>query len=98
MITYGSSNVILDAILLKKPIILFKNSMIPDLSRLSDKAVIVECSKIDDLDNLISKIVINSISDESFENYIKKQIGNFDGKNSQRISNMILKLTQKNSL
>jgi CDP-glycerol glycerophosphotransferase (TagB/SpsB family) len=98
MITYGSSNVILDAILLKKPIILFKNPIIPDLSRLSDKTVISECSKIDDLDNLISKIIDHYIPDEFFENYIKKQIGNFDGKNSQRISNMILKLTQKNSL
>lgn len=98
MVTYGSSNVILDAILLKKPIILFKNSTIPDLSRLSDKAVILECSRIDDLDNLISKIITHSISAESFENYIKKQIGNFDGKNSQRISDMILKLIQKNSL
>jgi len=98
MITYGSSNVILDAVLLKKPIILFKNSMIPDLSRLSDKAIILECSKINDLHNFISKIVTHSISDEHFENYIKKQIGNFDGKNSQRISNMMLKLIRKNSL
>ena len=98
MITYGSSNVILDAILLKKPTILFKNSMIPDLSRLSDKEVILECLKIDDLHHLISNIISHSISDESFENYIIKQIENFDGKNSQRISSMILKLTQKNSL
>ncbi len=98
MITYGSSNVILDAILLKKPIILLKNSVIPDLSRLSDKTVISECSNIDDLDDLISKITIQSIPAGSLENYIEKQIGNFDGKNSQRISNMILKLTEKNSL
>jgi len=98
MITYGSSNVILDAILLKKPVILFKNPLIPDLSRLSDNTIILECSKIDDFNDLISNISTRSISDESFENYIQKQIGNFDGKNSQRISNMMIKFIQKNSL
>jgi len=98
MFTYGSSNVILDAILLKKHVILFKNSLIPDLTRLSDKAVITECDNIVELDNVIKNSINHYFSDEIFEEYITKQIGNFDGKNSERISKVLSKLIQNQKL
>ena len=97
MLTYGSSNIILDAILLKKPIILFKNSVIPRLTRLSDESIITECNDYDELDDLIKHLTDNSISSESFDHYISKQIGIFDGKNSERICNELKKLLKKNS-
>lgn len=92
MITYGSSNVILDAILTKIPVILFKDSKIPILSRLDDSSIISECKSIHDLKDSIKKALKFSSSSESFEKYIEKQIGIFDGKNSNRISNIISNL------
>ena len=95
MVVFKGASVLSNVtILLKKPVILFKNSLIPKLSRLSDKEVIIECSKIDDLESIIKNSISHPISNDAFEHYISKQIGNFDGKNSVRISEIILKLIQ----
>lgn len=96
MLTYGSSNVILDAILLHKPVILLKNQSIPELSRLDDQSIISECNEIDKLENLIKTSLSKSISKEIFESYITKQIGNFDGKNSEKIAEQIIQLIKNN--
>lgn len=92
LITYGSSNIILDAILMKIPVILYKDSQIPDLKRLDDSSIIVECTTFSDLSNSIQKALERPISTKKFENYVQNQIGIFDGKNSNRISDIIKNL------
>lgn len=92
MITYGSSNVILDAILLHLPVILIKNNQIPLLKRLESSDIITECNNIYDLKNSIGFAINHSLPNEIYEKYIFKQIGIFDGKNSERISDIICKL------
>jgi len=94
MLTYGSSNVILNGILSKKPIVLFNFDQKNQLSRLSDSEIIKECDRITELRAQISSSIKNTASQEIFDNYIKTQIGTFDGKTSERIANHIQELLQ----
>ena len=95
MLTYGSSNVILNGILSKTPVVLFNFDQKNKLSRLNDSEVIKECNDMAELHSQLSSIK-NPVSKEILENYIKSQIGIFDGKNSQRIAKCIEKLIKTN--
>ncbi|MBC8502469.1 MAG: hypothetical protein H8D35_05005 [Nitrosopumilus sp.] len=95
MLTYGSSNVILNGILSKTPVILFNFDQKNKLTRLNDSEIIKECNDMIELHSQLSSIK-NPISKEILENYIKSQIGIFDGKNSQRIAKYIEKLIKTN--
>ena len=95
MLTYGSSNVILNGILSKTPVILFNFDQKNKLSRLNDSEIIKECNDIAELHSQLS-LIKNPVSKEILENYIKSQIGIFDGKNSQRIAKHIEKLIKTN--
>ena len=95
MLTYGSSNVILNGILSKTPVILFNFNDKNKPSRLNDSKIIKECNDVTELYSQLSSIK-NPISKELLENYIKLQIGIFDGKNSQRIAKHIEKLIRSN--
>jgi len=94
MLTYGSSNVILNGILSKKPIILFNYEKKNKLSRLSDSKIIKECNEISELNHTLLSCTKKNIPDDVFDNYIKSQIGVFDGKNSKRIAKHIEKLLE----
>ncbi len=95
MLTYGSSNVILNGILSKTPVILFNFDQKNKLSRLNDSEIIRECNDMIELRSQLS-LIKNPVSKEILENYIKSQIGIFDGKNSQRIAKHIEKLIKTN--
>ncbi len=95
MLTYGSSNVILNGILSKTPVILFNFDQKNILSRLTDSKIVKECNDITELHFQLSSIK-NHISKEIFENYIESQIGIFDGKNSECIAKYIEKLIKTN--
>lgn len=97
LLTYGSSNVILDGILSKTPVILLNINQKIKLSRLSNSEIIKECHSLTDLRSQLSLSFKNTITEELFENYIKSQIGIFDGKNSERIANHIEKIIETNN-
>lgn len=88
VLNYGSSSVILDSILLKKPVImiLFNN---PEFDRLYDEKIILGCKKISELSYMIPKAKEFQFDSNNLENYIKNQIGFFDGNNSKRITKKI---------
>jgi hypothetical protein len=94
MLTYGSSNVILNGILSNKPVILFNYKKKNKLSRLSNSEIIKECNGISELNSTLLSSKKNDILDDTFNNYIKSQIGIFDGKNSKRIASHIEKLLE----
>jgi hypothetical protein len=92
MLTYGSSDIILESILLKKYVIIYKIPFLNEENRLFDNKLMLETSNISDLPTSINDLIKRSFSKEHFDAYIQTQIGKFDGKNSERIANRILKL------
>jgi len=94
MLTYGSSDVILESVLLKKPIIIFKIPFLSEFNRLYDEKLMFETSSLSKLTKEISNLIEHPIPLEFFKSYIETQIGKFDGQNSERIANRILKLLQ----
>ena len=95
MLTYGSSDVILEAILLNKPVVLFKYDAENKFNRFSDSNIINECNKISELINTIKKATTHTIPQDSLSSYIEKHIGKFDGKNSERTAYAIYHFLKK---
>jgi len=65
MLTYGSSDVILEAILLNKPVVLFKYYPENKFNRFSDLNIINECNKTSELINTIKNAITHTIPQDS---------------------------------
>lgn len=94
MLTYGSSDIILEAALLKKQIVIYKIPFLNELNRLFDEKLMLETSNISDIPKYIAKSIEQSFSKEDYDAYVETQIGKFDGKNSERIASRIFELLQ----
>lgn len=90
MITYGSTDAILEAILLKKPVIIIKTKQSTNFSRFYDKELIKICDNVNELELVINDIMKRKIPENFYNKFVEKHIGKFDGKNSERIANLIL--------
>ncbi len=95
MLTYGSSDVILEAVLLHKPVVLFKYSSEDKFNRFSDRNIISECDDLSKLYPIIKNSISHIIPQEQFASYVEQHIGKFDGNNSERIANKIYNFFQK---
>jgi len=95
MLTYGSSDVILEAVLLRKPVVLFKYSLEDKFNRFSDKNIIHECNSLSKLPFIMRNSISHTITQQQFSSYIERHIGKFDGKNSERIAHEIYHFFQK---
>lgn len=92
MLIYGSSDIILEAVLLKKPVIIYKIPTLNEDNRLYEESIMSQKNEISELPEAINNSIIHTISDTSLEKYIEKQIGKFDGKNSERIAERIIQI------
>jgi len=97
VLNYGSSSVVLDSILLKKPVIMILLNN-PEFDRLYDDRIILGCKKISELPKLISKAKQFQYDPNNLENYIKNQIGIFDGNNSERIAKKIFEFLKTKNI
>ena len=92
MITYGSTDAILEAILLKKIVIIIKIKQSKNFSRFFHKNLIKICDDVNDLETIINDSIKIKIPENFYDDFIEKHIGKFDGKNSERIADLILGL------
>ena len=92
MITYGSTDAILEAILLKKIVIVIKIKQSKNFSRFFHKDLIKICENVKNLASLIDDSIKRKIPENFYDDFIETHIGKFDGKNSERIANLILGL------
>jgi len=92
MITYGSTDAILEALLLKKIVIIIKISQSKNFSRFFHKNIVTICENLNDLEKLINNSIKRKVPENFYDDFIKKHVGKFDGKNSERIANHILGL------
>lgn len=84
MINYGSSNVVIDTILSKKPVVMYILNLNKEFNRFYDPNVIIGCTKILELPDAIKKSMEKTISNKSFTSYIENHIGRYDGKSADR--------------
>lgn len=94
ILVYGSSTVILDAVLVKKPIILLSVSN-EKFNRLYDPYVMKECKNLDQINSLIELSKDIEMTENAYNNYLKLQIGKFDGNNAKQIASHICNLLEK---
>ena len=92
MINYGSSNVIMDVILSKKPVVMYILNSNEEFNRFYDPNVIIGCTEILELPNAVKKSMKKTISNNSFTSYIENHIGRYDGKSADRAAMEIKKL------
>lgn len=86
MIVYGASSVVLYGIILKKPIVMIDFSNLPSTYNFFiDKTVMSICNDISKLISLLNHSLSTKISDDVYQNYLQNQLGNIDGKSSEKI-------------
>jgi len=100
MINYGSSNVVLDTILIGKPVVMYIFNSNEEFNRYYDPNIISGLTKISDLHDVIKNSTQKIISKDLLDNYLENQIGKFDGKSTERIAieikNLLENFIQKN--
>ena len=94
ILNYGSSTVILDSILCKKPVVLITTGIMKDMDRLYDSTIMNECENLKDLSKIIRDVTRKKISEIEYIRYVEEQIGVFDGKCSRRIAKQIYEIFQ----
>lgn len=94
MINYGSSNVILDVILSKKPVVMYLLNSNEEFNRFYDSSVMIGCTKISEISNAINESMKKIISNDMFTAYIENHIGKYDGKSAERAAKEIKKLLE----
>lgn len=94
IIIYGSSTIILDSILVKKPVILLHTKR-NKFDRLFDSNIMVQCEQLEQLTSLIDSSKFTKINEDDYHQYVTKQIEKFDGKNSERIADHICEILNK---
>lgn len=93
IIIYGSSTVILDTILVKKPLILLHTSN-EKFNRLFDPNIMKECTKLEQLNSVIDMSRNMKINENDYNDFVRNQIGKFDGQNAIQIANNIFKMLE----
>ena len=89
---FGSSNVVMDMILAKKPIVMYILNSNEEFNRFYDSNVMVGCTEISELPDAIKKSMEKTISNNSFTSYIENHIGKYDGKSAHRAAMEIKKI------
>ncbi len=96
ILVYGSSTVILDIVLAKKPLILL-NILKTKFIRLFDNELMFQCDDLSKLNHMIDSCKYFKPNQKNYQDYIQKQIGKFDGKSSTRIANLIIMFLKNHS-
>jgi hypothetical protein len=94
MINYGSSNVVLDVILSRKPVVMYILNSNEEFNRFYDPNVMIGCIKISDLPDAIKKSLQRTISNDSLNTYIENHIGKYDGNSANRVADEIKKILE----
>ena len=90
MISYGTSRVLITGVLSKKPILNLQYIFQQEQSPFFDSEIMTGCYNIDELNQKIKEVASKKIDENSYEDYINKFLGKFDGKCSLRIAESIL--------
>ena len=91
MITYGASLVIPYALILKKPVVFLDVfSAVNDSDLFYDELIAVRCNQISEIEQKIDQSIRKEINEIHYREYIKKHLGLFDGKSSERSGQSIL--------
>jgi UDP-N-acetylglucosamine:LPS N-acetylglucosamine transferase len=91
MITYGASSAILNAIMLKKPVVFLDVfSYTKNLNLFYDKLISIKCTNLDEISQKIMFSINNEIKEENYNEYIKQHLEKFDGNSAIRASNAIM--------
>ncbi len=94
MINYGSSNVVIDTILSKKPVVMYILNSNEEFNRFYDPNVMVGCTEIIELPDAVKKSLQKTISKDLLNVYIENHIGKYDGKSADRAATEIKKLLE----
>lgn len=94
MITYGSGTQLLDAILIKKPVVFLDFGHHSLLNLFFDNNLTIECNSIHEILEKIKEAKLSTITNSHHEDYVKKHLGVFDGKSSERAADAILELVK----
>jgi UDP-N-acetylglucosamine 2-epimerase len=99
MLTYGGPGTIHYGVLMKKPIVnLDFNTNATKNNIFFDEKIITQCKSLSNLGSDIRESRKKVISDEDVQRYIKRYIGIFDGKSSERAAQSILDLLSKKGI
>lgn len=97
IISYGGSGAILYGVLLGKPVVNLQfNTRATGNNVWIDDNLITKCENFDDLKPKIIESKKRIFLKQHYDNFIKRNIGFFDGKSSERIASMISNLLNNN--
>ena len=95
IISYSTTSVILYSILFKKSTLFLDfYEKYSKMNIFYDENVMSKCKNVNQLLEQIDKCKSKIISESNYEKYIKKHLGRFDGKSSERIAEVVFKLAK----
>lgn len=89
LITFTSSSIILNSILLGKPVIIYNFTNFQNDPYLNNKLA-TECSLNDNLLNKIEESLLKGIDRQELDLFVKNEFYSLDGKSSERVSKVIM--------
>ena len=92
VLSYGITTVLLESILLNKPIVFLSFRDEKNLNLYYDEKIMTSCLNFNELSTQIKQAQIKKIKKIDYENYINKHIGKFDGNCSMTAADAILKI------
>ena len=93
MITYGASSAILNAIMLKKPVVFLDVfSYTKNLNLFYNELIAIKCTNLDEISQKIMFSINNEIKHEDYNEYIKMYLEKFDGNSAIRASDAIMSI------
>jgi len=96
MITYGTSAIALQGIILKKPVLFLHFSDKNRIPEYYDEKVSAICYNTNELLPKIREVIQKNVSETNYEKYYEKYLGKFDGRSSERAANAISNILNEN--